>query len=329
MLFFAHVTTPILLIGGLLPFYAATARRHDRRWNAAVLGAALLVVAVNYLWLASLWRFRGIREAQPLFFTADTALFLPFYYLGFFLDGHLAFGLLVSGLAGLVMWVVEGRRTLALTFGGAAAALMVVAGFGSLWHVTRILEPLRFLVTLNLLLTIPAGTALARGTVGLARIAGGGRRGVAVAGLAWLAVLAVAWMTIPRTVLTLTNRRTLAVGITPEMSELVEWIRTKTDPTARILFEDQLRILEPTDPESVHWTPLLPVLLGPDRRQFIGGLYQTAFIRHHKMAAFGDFHLGDRFIDEWPTDKLREYCDLYNVGWVVCWSPLSRFWFDR
>lgn len=328
-LFFAHVTAPILVVGGLLPLYGAAARRHSRRWHAALWLAAGLVLAVNLGWLALLWRFRGIRQAPSVFLTSDSWRFLPYYYLGYLLDGHLGLILLVAGSAGIAIWAADGRRTLAVGFGGAAAALLILGGFGSLWNVTRALEPVRFLVPLNLLLSIPAGTAIARGTACLVRVAGGGIRGFAAAGVAWLIVLVAAGMSIPGTARSLVNRRQLAVGTTPEMTELVEWLRTNTDPSARILFEDQLRVLESSIPESVHWTPLLPVLLRPDRRQFIGGLYQTALIRHHRMAAFGDFRLGDRAIDEWTPDKLREYFDLYNVGWVVCWSPLSRFWFDR
>ena len=113
-LFYAHVTAPILLVGGLLPFYAAAARRHGLRWHAAVLGAAGLAVAVNLGWLTLLWRFRGIRHAQPLFFTTDSGWFVVLYYLGYVLDGHLGLVLLVTGSAGLLIWVVEGRRTLAL-----------------------------------------------------------------------------------------------------------------------------------------------------------------------------------------------------------------------
>ena len=58
---------------------------------------------------------------------------------------------------------------------------------------------------------------------------------------------------------------------------------------------------------------------------FVGGLYQTAFIQHHKMAAFGDFKLGDRPIDEWSPAEFADYAGRYNVGWVACWSPLSRY----
>ena len=102
-------------------------------------------------------------------------------------------------------------------------------------------------------------------------------------------------------------------------------------PTARrrILFEDQLRLYEDNDPESTHWSTLLPFLLKRDPRQFIGGEYQMAFIRHHQFASFGDFQLGGRPIDLWTADQLRAYCHLYNIGWIVCWSPLSRLCFDQ
>jgi hypothetical protein len=113
------------------------------------------------------------------------------------------------------------------------------------------------------------------------------------------------------------------------MRRLLARLSAETDPSARILFEDQLRLLERTDPESVHWTPLLPLLLGQDQRQFIGGLYVTAAIAHNRMASFGDFRLGDRPINAWSPAELSAYCERYNIGWVVCWSPLSRFVFDR
>jgi hypothetical protein len=127
----------------------------------------------------------------------------------------------------------------------------------------------------------------------------------------------------------ISERHSLVLGIKPEMSMMVNWLRANTDLSARVLFEDQLRLLELTDPESTHWTPLLPALLEPDKRMFIGGLYQTAFIKNHQQASFGDFRLGDRKIDEWTNAQFQAYSTTYNLGWVVCWSPLSRFWFDR
>ena len=77
-----------------------------------------------------------------------------------------------------------------------------------------------------------------------------------------------------------------------EFVSLIELLDRETDSSARILFEDQLRLFEPTDPESADASILLPLLMGKERRQFIGGDYQMAFIKHHESASFGDFSLG-------------------------------------
>jgi hypothetical protein len=120
----------------------------------------------------------------------------------------------------------------------------------------------------------------------------------------------------------LRNSRPLAVGLRPEMNDLVNWIRQNTNQSARILFEDQLRLLErqdPGDPESIHWTPLLPLLTD---RAYLGGLYHLAFIPHRR-AAFGDWNLGGRPIRDWTESGLREFIEQYNIGWVITWSRQS------
>jgi hypothetical protein len=331
--FFAHVTMPVVAAGGVAGFLAATARRHGWRWRAA-LGTALgLTALVNLPWLVPLWRFRGIRTTTYIFLKADSATYLASFYLGEKADERLSLVLLVLGAAGLASWWVEGRRARVAAFGGSIVALLVVFGFGSLWEVTLTLEPLRFRIPLNFLLAVPAGSAVCIASARLAKAIGGGRRGAVAVALAWLVLVGGIVAATPRTSLMILARliehRPLVVGLRPEMRRLVRWIKAETDPSARILFEDQLRLLEMTDPESVHWTPLLPLLLGDDGRQFIGGLYLTAAIEHNKAASFGDFRLADRPIDRWSQAELSAYCDRYNVGWVVCWSPLSRFVFDR
>jgi hypothetical protein len=124
------------------------------------------------------------------------------------------------------------------------------------------------------------------------------------------------------TIALIRNARPLAVGLRPEMMELVAWIRQNTDNSARILFEDQLRLLEgrdPSAPESLHWTPLLPLLTD---RQFVGGLYHLAFIPQQR-AAFGDWNLAGRNIREWSADELWALLEQYNIGWVITWSRAS------
>ena len=332
---FAHVTAPVLVVGGAVGYAGAVLRRWRvrRQRLGAVVGAAALGLATNAFWLVPLWKFRGIRTPAFSFLTANSAWYLWEHFLHDPVDGRISLALIVVGTGGLAAWWSGGERARAAVFGGAAAVLLVVTWVGSLWWVTRALEPLRFRVTLDLLLAVPAGSALCRSAAGVARLGGGGRKGGALAGVVAAAVAASAWAASPESVSAVVAQfsryRPLVVGLPPGARGLVAWLKAETDLSARVLFEDQLRLLERTDPESTHWTPLLPVLLAPEGRAFVGGLYQTAFIAHHRAAAFGDYALGGRRIDAWRPAELDAYCARYNVGWVVCWSPLSKFCFDR
>jgi len=331
-LFYFHVTAPVMVIGGLLAFYLTVAGRHGWRWHSAIFAAGGLAVAVNLHWLIPLWKFRALRVGSGFFMTTHSVWFLRDYFLADTMEGRTAVKLLALGFGGLAVWWFRGRRTQAAAFGGSIVALLILFGCGSFWGPTRIMEPLRFRIGLMFLLTVPAGSMLVMASRGFARWIGGARGRVATA-LLWLVGL-MGWGLFERPLLedyvkSLTQTWPFVVGFQPEMKELVDLIKTKTDLSGRILFEDQLRVLELTDPESVHWTPLLPKLLEPESRMFIGGLYHMAFIQHHKRASFGDFHLGTRPIDEFSPAELEDYFRTYNIGWVICWSPLSRFTFDR
>ena len=333
VLFFAHVTAPVLVAPGALAFHAVVAKRHGWRWHLGILGAVMVTVVANLIWLVPLWRFRGLRVGSALYLVSNSAWFLWDYYRAPSLDARIGLILLILGSVGLVGWWFGGRRAAAAAFGGSIAGLVVLTGFGSLWEPTRTMEPLRFRLVFCLLLTLPAASTLVLVPRWAARRLGDGL--AARSALAFALIVGFAgWVRLDSQFFQaaggwLLHRRPLVVGIPAEARPLVDWIKHETDLSARILFEDQLRLLEATDAESTHWTPLLPQLLAPDARMFIGGLYQTAFIRHHQMAAFGDFQLGDRPIDEWSLAEINSFADRYNLGWVVCWSPLSRFTFDR
>ncbi|MBV8554298.1 MAG: hypothetical protein JO116_01950, partial [Planctomycetaceae bacterium] len=197
---------------------------HGRRWSAALALGAVLVVATNLFWLTPLWRFRGIRTPAFGFLSTDTAWLLRGFYLDESVDGRVSLALLILGFAGLATWWMGGigERARAATFTGSAVVLLVLFGFGSLWPVTRVLEPLRYRVPLHLLLAVPAASALRRGASWLARAPGGGRRGLALAWVAGLAALAATAAATPCPILLgatrdLTRRRPLVVGLRPEM----------------------------------------------------------------------------------------------------------------
>ncbi len=208
----------------------------------------------------------------------------------------------------------EGRfgSARAVVFGATATLFLALCSLGGSWSVTRVLEPVRFLASFDLILTIPAGSFLARGSSWIARMAGGGMRGAVAVELRLAASMAAAALARlapegrrDRSGTQMFGRHPLVVGLRPGRSRKAArpGSGAKTDPSARILFEDQLRLLETTDAESAHWTPLLPLLLAPDQRAFVGGLYHSAFIQHNHHASFGDFSLGGRYIS--PLDKSR------------------------
>jgi len=333
ILCYIHVTAPFVVIGAVVGFGLATLRRHHWRWRLSLVTAAGLALAANLFWIIPLLWFSSIRTPQLFFMAPDTAWYLVGQYLTPNLDGPLSLFILIFGLIGLLSWGVQGEWTRAATYGGAGLVCLALALFGGGYALTQTLEPLRFKVPVHLLLSVPAGSALLLCSSWLSRKLGGGRRGPLLVGVAWFIALATFGAFVPRSLAILKEQllveRPVVAGFKPEMLQLVTELKERTDPSARILFEDQLRLHELRDPESTHWTPLLPYLLGNHPRQFIGGLYHMAFISHHKTAAFGDFHLGGHPIESWSSTDLRNYCDQYNVGWVVCWSPLSRFTFDH
>jgi hypothetical protein len=332
-LWFTHVTAPVMVAGGGLAFVAATLRRHSWRWRMALVAAAIVALAVNLVWLLPLWRFRDIRAPQAFFMAPPSAWTFLGQFLGGGVDGYVSLLLTLLGVSGFVVWLIDRRFTRAATFGGTIAVCLALAMFGGMWDATKTLEPLRFRVPLNMLLAVPAGSLLAHVNGWATARLGGGRRGARLAAAGWLALIAAACLAMPLTrdvvVQRLSVTRPLVAGLQPEMRTLVDWLAKNTDGSGRILFEDQLRLYEDTDAESTHWTPLLPLLLGKEARQFVGGIYHSAFILHNQRASFGDFHLAGRRIDAWPGSQFQHYAMLYNAGWVVCWSPLAREYFDH
>jgi hypothetical protein len=333
----AHATFAIQILVPLVVWYAMQARRHGWRWHAGLWAAAAGALVATSWWWRPLVRFLPLKTGSDLFMTADGPYLLTYYFR--VAEARLPLFILLCGVVGLVAWVREGRYGVAGVFGSHVAALSLLTFWGSLWTPTRHMEPLRFQVPLTLSWCLPAGRgaamvlrALTTGAAGLvwpARLRTELRptatRGqAALHGSAAALYLAVLWLvTMPLlaqvTARQARTRRPLTVGLKPEMIALVDWLRTHTDTSARILFEDQLRLWEVQDSETLHWTPLLPLLTG---RQFVGGLYHMAFIPHQD-AAFGDWKLSGRHIRHWSSRELAEFCERYNIGWIVTWSRAS------
>jgi hypothetical protein len=104
----------------------------------------------------------------------------------------------------------------------------------------------------------------------------------------------------------------LQIGLRQEQQDLVTDLVRLTTPDARILWEDQQQT-----PVSSHWSALLPLLTG---RSFVGGLDCQAKIEHATCGLY-DLTLAGRPLSDWSDGQLLEYCQRYNIGWVLARSP--------
>jgi hypothetical protein len=91
-------------------------------------------------------------------------------------------------------------------------------------------------------------------------------------------------------------------------------LRTHTTTEARILWEETS-----SGRSTSHWTALLPLLT---ERAYLGGLDPEGSIEH-AYARFAEQLLLGRPIGNWTHEELEEFCQRYNIGWVVCASPTS------
>jgi hypothetical protein len=108
----------------------------------------------------------------------------------------------------------------------------------------------------------------------------------------------------------------LEVGLGPDREAVVAALREQTTADGRVLWEDR---------PGAGWTALLPLLTG---RAFVGGLDPEAGIEHTAGGLCGPA-LAGRPLDDWSDADLQDYCERYNIKWVVCWSDAAAARFAR
>ncbi len=204
-----------------------------------------------------------------------------------------------------------------------ALALGLFAAVGAVFPAVAGLQPNRFLPVVYVLLSIPAaiGTAAAFG-----RWRRGNRPVVRTAAFATTGIMLLAGLYGIREVsheLSYDNSphygepppEVKGIGETTQWIET--WLRSNTDPSARILFE--------TSPgrhtDDAHVAGYLAQQTG---REFIGGPYP-----YSQFANFWDHTVFRRPIDSYSPEAFREYLRTYNVGWIVAYTDRSRAFLDR
>jgi hypothetical protein len=213
-----------------------------------------------------------------------------------------------------------GKRAGAKLLGLSGLGFFVLAVCGTASAFLSRVGVCQLLVPALLYAALPAAVTLAAVLEGLRRWSG-----TVTSPLLVLAALPVlVWIGVPSEAVDwgqrLCRTEPLEIGLGSQREALVEAVQENTNDQARILWEDRRG-----PRHASRWPALLPVLTG---RAFVGGLDSEAGIEH-ATSGLVDHRLAGRPVQDCSDAELDDYCRRYNIGWVVCWSDVSRERFSR
>jgi len=304
---YAHPVVWFGLAPVVLGCYFVYAPRRELAWHLGLLGILAAGIAPNLWWLADWYRYWWLAQhtidqvALPAW--ADV-LGRPREYFAFAATVPFGLAVAVAGFAGLAtLWRSGCRCGTGLVAIGIGVAL-VAARVLSTWPGMNPEGPERLAPLALGFLTLPAAFLLWKG---LERAGCAGPGTLVATG----ALLLVGWCDGPERPLS----RSLGVAMEPlplglgvEQDEVVEMLKSRTTPDARILWDST------TDAKrTARWTALLPVFTD---RAYLGGLGDAGMDSAYCEMAGGK--LTGRRLAAWTDTELEEYCHWYNVGWVVC-----------
>jgi hypothetical protein len=306
---------PLFVPLWLLYYLTVGAKHPALTWHLALVGSLAGSVAMNLFWLIDWVNFWWLRSPLPHATsllphrTLQTLWNAPIW--GGCADRMLAALLLASAVAGAWRLNQTRQRPAARLLGLGAGGLLTLALLGV------VAEPLGRMGASTLLplalffAALPAAHAWVQvHRWAFARL---GTRWVLAGEMCLVGgLIFLAQEYVPAVVERFRAAEPLVIGLGPEREAVVEKLIRYTGPEARILWE-----CVPLPKEAPHWAALLPLLT---ERVFIGGLDPEAAIEHAGIGII-DQSLNGRHISAWSTAMLEDYCRLYNIGWVACWSP--------
>jgi hypothetical protein len=304
------IVLPLLLI-----YYLTAGVRHPLLWHGALFAAEAIAVGVNFYWLPDWFTYWWLRSPFP-----SSSELLPHRTLATFWNAPLwgGFGyrllaliLLGSALIGVSIWNETRRRAAARLLGLGAFGLLLLALLGISWEPVGQMGTSIFFSPALWFAAIPAADAwvwiavrLSRSTLGRLSLALTAA-GIGAAGyLAQNELECIAHRAV--------DNQPLSFGLGARREELVSVLRQYTTADARILWEDRK-----LPRKAPRWSVLLPWLTD---RYYMGGLDPAATIEHSSIS-FIDEALEGRHISLWTDKGLHDYCQRYNVSWIVAWTP--------
>jgi hypothetical protein len=315
---FAHPLLMILMLPLFLIYYLSVGTRHRLAWHLALLGGLLAAAGLNSFWLIDWVGYWWIRMPPhletPLLADPSLQALWEAPLWGGPVDKILACVLAGAATIGVLLYNSTSRRATARLFGLAWVGFLALSVASLMWEPLGRFGAHYLLIPALLFAALPAAHALSEAS----RLAWRWpiARGVSLLALAGIAVFL--WRAPPPALAEWATRLRGTVpfrlGLDEDQQALLDTLKTHTTPQARILWEDRI-----STPQSAHWTPLLSLLT---ERAYIGGLDPEAGIEY-TANGLTDALLMGKSVTDWKDDELRLYCERYNIGWVVCWSPAT------
>lgn len=328
-----HIFTVLNCIPFMMVLYCATLRRV--KWHRLGLHAASLLAAAAMTtpWLIPFLTMLDQSQGNAFAHYTTTNFF---EWANTYVRGKLLFntfrvpfpksafidiGLMLFGLGGLLLWKKAGTGVRAAACGFTIAFLFLLAYYGSFIPFTRTLTPLRFVIMMNVFLILPASTALCCVFKRLTLNRSVRMRTVLAACAMSILILFIAR---PYYHLFVKDSFKFLTQMPVDLEKLIGYIKTATTNEARILIEN-------SDFESNHqygrghFPHILPHLTG---REYIGNdcAYNPT---KDSVVSFLSGSLFQQPIETLGLEDVASRCDLYNIGWVICWTQAAKTFFNR
>ena len=314
---YAHPVVWLGLLPILAAYYLYLAPRHGLAWHLGLLGITAAGLAPNLWWLWDWGRFWWLRQPS----VDDLAPWPPIRQLLGSLPEYtqmigmepVGWAVFVMGCAGMVAMARCGRRVAAATILIAATLAILVTRLGQTWPTLQIVAADRVAPFAMAVLVTPAAFLLwswwCHARNGQAAV-------VAVSFMPFL----IGWggtVTKPIQLGLGLELHSFRLGLSEDQQRIVHGLRRFTTPEARILIEDH-----PQPSPTWNWTALLGLTC---QRYFLGGLDSEACVEH-AFCQLRAGRLNGRRLADWTYLERQQFCQRYNVGWILCRSEASAAW---
>ncbi len=229
--------------------------------------------------------------------------------------------LLLFGIGGLYLWIREKKIKVFLFFLLGTLSLFVMGYYGSHTDFFTKFQPQRFLIPLNIFLIIPASRGI---YYFLEKLFQGKSTRFKLFSACLAFVLLVYPIAKPLKIIYKYKIYLLSATIPQPIEDLLNWIRNNTSKEARILIEDSA-----FDSGHQYYGTHLPALFPHYvQREYILAPHPYFPIKHG-FASFTSGVLFEKRVEDYSLEELKEYFDLYNINWIVCWSEKSKKLFNQ